>query len=857
MSATMIYTFRVSFQDNSGFYDSRIRSNITLSLYGVINPNLVPNVNITGFYVGIVDKNNQTKALSASFGNITLVQAPKVIEILDLQNKIAYARYDDNYTIQIRSDLPIQDSNNGGQIKIEFPDDFYMDVFNGLCKTEDRFSLYAVCTQFYNTYVLSAANKYYDFSTSGSLNFSINNHRNAEYKGLTGSIIVYNYDTTTRMILTRSYGTLSKSYRNFTYDGLQLLVNSGNTYELEVGSMSDPITVGAVEDMKQRLLVSPLYFDSNFAFSGTPTTLVPSTAGSTIRIAAPQNMLLKTFFITWTKSGDIISKFYAPIPKFPVKIVKGTLTRTITPHNTEYANRGGLSVPLYVTLTNPPYSEVVVTMSVTNTLASLVKLNTTTLPFGKNNYRLYYVISDIGAAYTDNTIDLTFILSGPDSPSFQLSAPTMSIIVKNEDKEPAPFAEFLLIENNRGNVKLYIKSSKLAYIYCVTGYENMPEPTYEMVKGKNLTEGIYGYSKPLYHEGYLDGSSFEGTIIIDGLTPSFPYTTYCYSMNLNRVPSATYSKKSYQNRAPQRIGSFTMKVNQNLVSQELREEYTKRLATIMSISSDRVREKIFCKSEAPVGSEPGSTYITYFILPDPLNNAEDISPINLIRALNKRRSDIQKFVPLLDPGNLLVMKEIKDAPPTFMGRPILDKRGTDWFTINVTTSSCGYIVASAQQINGTRWLLSTNATLFYFENQMIKGLYAADKEFYPFGIQNANGETNTFSKYGGADYKATTSSSRLLKVIEYTNLSLQQRYPTAFQMRLGLNQSNQPEIFTSTKLVDDSKATWTLNITGLTDNLIYNIYVSSVSDRPVFADYMSSDYVSQINLKTIKKRRNR
>jgi hypothetical protein len=837
-----------------GFYDTKIRTSITLSVYGVINPNLVPNVNITGFLIGVVDKDNRTRALSNSFGNLYLEQAPKVIEILSLQNSIPYSRYDDNYTIQIRSDLPIKDSTDGGQIKIEFPDDFYMDVFNGLCKTEDRFSLYAVCSQFYNTYVLNAANKLYDFSTSGSLTFGINNHRNAEYSGLTGSIIVYNYDTRTRAILTRSYGTLSKSYRNFTYDGLQLLVNSGNTYNLEVGSMSDPITIGAVEAMKQRLIATPLYFDGNFAFGDTPVTLVPGSASSTFRLAAPQDMLLKTFYITWSKAGDIVSKFYAPIPKFPVRIVKGTLTRSVVPTNTQYANVGGLSVPLYVTIINPPYAQLDVQITVTNTQASLVTLNTSLLSFGKSNMALYYVITNIGAAFSDPSIDLKFTLSGTDSTSFQLTTSTISIPAKPADPDPAPFAEFIVKQNRRGSVDIYIKSSKLAYIYCATGYQYMPEPTYNMTVGRNLTTSIYSYSKPLYHQGYLDGPLFEGTITINGLTPGTAYTTYCYSMNLNRVPSTTFSKVSYVNMAPQKIGTFTMKVNQALVSQELRDEYIKRLATVMGISSDRVQEKLFCKSEAPVGSEPGSTYLTYYVLPDPLNNDVDISPISLIRQLNKRRTDIQKFVPLLDPGNLLVMKEIKDLPPTFLSRPIMDKRGTDWVTINITTSSCGYVMVSAQQINGTRWLLSTNSSLFFYENQIIQGFYTTDKEYYPFGIQNANGEINTYSRYGGADYLPTTSR-RVLKVIEYTNLTLKDRYPTAFQMTLSLNQTNQPEKFTKLQMVDDTTLTWTVNMTGLTDNLIYNFYVSAKSDRPVYADYMNPDYVAQVNLKTIKKRR--
>ena len=526
----------------------RVRNLITLSIYGVINPNKEPNVNITDFFIGLLDQNNETRAISNSFGSITLEQAPKIIEILTLSNLNQYARYDDNYTFEINSDVSVLDSTAGGLIKIIYPEDFYMDVFNGICQTEDRYSLYSVCTQFYNSYEVNAANKAYIFKDSGSLKFKVNTHRNAEYEGYTGNFIIYNYDKTTRKVLSRSYGTLSKSYLYFSYDGLQLMVNNGDTYDLEVGSLSDPIPVGAVENMKQRLLVNPLYFDSNFIFSGTPVTLVPSTSGSSVRIAAPQTMLLKTFYITWQKTGDTLNKFYAPIAKFPVRIVKGTLVRTVVPTATLYVNRGGISVPLFIDISNPPYELVNVDLQVQGAQASLVTLNSTQIAFGKSNQRIYYLITLVDASYTGSTLDIQFSLSGTDSTSFSLTPSSLSIPVNAADPNPAPFAEFTLIENNRGNVKIYIKSNKLAYVYCVTGYMHMPNPTYEMVKGRNLTHD-YSYSKPVYHFGYLDTSLFEGTVVIDGLTPSIEYSTYCYTMNLNGVPSATFNKITFQNKS--------------------------------------------------------------------------------------------------------------------------------------------------------------------------------------------------------------------------------------------------------------------------------------------------------------------
>lgn len=215
---------------HKGFYTIKMRTPITLDIYGIINPNKVPNYNITGFQVGVLDKDNQTRCISQPFGNLYIEQAPNIMELLTLKSNIPYTRYDDNYTIEVTSEFGVLDSNNGGQIRVRYPEDFYMDVFSGSCQTEDRFSLYSVCTKFYNDYIFNSANKAYDFTQSGSLKFNINTHRNAEYAGLTGPVTVQNYDATNKVILARSFSTLSISFLNFTYDGLQLQVNNGNPF---------------------------------------------------------------------------------------------------------------------------------------------------------------------------------------------------------------------------------------------------------------------------------------------------------------------------------------------------------------------------------------------------------------------------------------------------------------------------------------------------------------------------------------------------------------------------------------------------------------------------------------------------
>lgn len=234
----------------SGFNAGRIPNSVTLSLYGITNPNNIANTPIIDFELAVLNRLNMTRAMAPYFGELYVTDAPEIIEIISMENKIQYARYDDNYTLEVNSYVPFPDSNSGSKIIVEYPEDFVMDVFYSKCATDEFFSLYSTCTKYYNSYEIVSANNAYDTVTQGSFRIFIQRHRNAENSGLTAPIIVKNYDETQRRILSRSFGTLSNSFVNFKLDGLDLYANDAVPYNLEIGSFSDPIRIGPAETMK-------------------------------------------------------------------------------------------------------------------------------------------------------------------------------------------------------------------------------------------------------------------------------------------------------------------------------------------------------------------------------------------------------------------------------------------------------------------------------------------------------------------------------------------------------------------------------------------------------------------------------
>jgi hypothetical protein len=349
-----------------------------------------------------------------------------------------------------------------------------MDQFYSTCSTDVTFSLYVICSKSYNTISISAANALYDTTKIGPLTINILNMRNAEYGGFSGPIVVKNYDTVQKKYLSKSWATLTKSYIEFKEEGLEIYLNKGRPWYLEVGTFSDWIDVGANEVMKQRLLLTTLYYDSNFILQGNPITLVPNSNNSQFRFAVPQTMGQTLFYITWLKSGDITQKFYSKIAKLPVYVVKGTLLRTLTIGTTLYGNLAdgthiGKSIPIDISTSYPPYEQVIVTITVTNAQASKISLNDTSIALNRAVELERYYVNSIASTYTEATINLSFALSGTDASSYQLSASTASIPVNPPDLTPATFVALYVYDNTLAYVEMYVKSDKLAYVYCVTG----------------------------------------------------------------------------------------------------------------------------------------------------------------------------------------------------------------------------------------------------------------------------------------------------------------------------------------------------------------------------------------------------
>jgi hypothetical protein len=103
--------------------------------------------------------------------------------------------------------------------------------------------------------------------------------------------------------------------------------------------------------------------------------------GVSFRVAAPRTILLKSFYITWSKTGDALNPTYAPLRRTELVMRKGYVNRTVLIEPMEYIPIDGISYPLYVYTNNPPYEQLIVRISLLNN-DTHANLSTDTLSFG-------------------------------------------------------------------------------------------------------------------------------------------------------------------------------------------------------------------------------------------------------------------------------------------------------------------------------------------------------------------------------------------------------------------------------------------------------------------------------------------
>ena len=217
----------------------------------------------------------------------------------------------------------------GGTIFIDFPPDFIVDNYQGKCTFDQSFSFFSNCIKKNNRFFFNATNDLWDPNTQGQLNFTINGVISPDYSGDTLNFVLSNYDNITKKILGRTYCTLNLADLSYVYDGLQIYVNENQAIDLEVGTYSDWYKIRLDDPATQSLTLSPNLIDSTIIVDPFPLIIELGQTEISFRLAAPRTILLQTYYITWSKTGDSYPVTFAPLRRTRINMVSGTLKQIV------------------------------------------------------------------------------------------------------------------------------------------------------------------------------------------------------------------------------------------------------------------------------------------------------------------------------------------------------------------------------------------------------------------------------------------------------------------------------------------------------------------------------------------------
>jgi hypothetical protein len=244
-----------------------------------------------------------------------------------------------------------------------------------------------------------------------------------------------------------------------------------------------------------------------------------------------------------------------------------------------------------------------------------------------------------------------------------------------------------------------------------------------------------------------------------------------------------------------------MAIKQNSLSQELQSEIFSKIAAMLSIPKARLKHKTTDCAQTQDSlfyNTPNTTYLHIFVLPDPISENNLNTPLTLVENLNQRRSEIQVFVPRLADGDLLQIQELPDDIPAFKSRPGFVQATTDTLYFSGSFTRCGQAYAIAVPVIGSRNQTESGLTIYASEQPTIQ-------------------------------------------------------YASCYQIQQGLNLTNQP-IYSTSVRINDFSQTYTMNITGLSDKLIYEIYICAQNDWPTYNLLMADANVARLEIKTLKRR---
>jgi len=519
LSCVVVSAFQLQVQGNDPF-TACSTCQIVLTVYGILNPQKSPTSNTGQFQAGTL-AGVQYLEFTSQAAALDLLPPPS----LNTLNNLTLDNYDsraaNSMVFNMTLTLTIPMASHGGAVWVVFPQEYMWDGTTPVCSSSRYWAGGApICSLYFDT--IKVTGSVTDFV--GLLLVSLLNVPNPQQQMTARSIIVKTYDGFNSKILDSTYINLSPTSFSYTFPGPLITINQDRDIAVQRGTATQLIPVELVSPCALNLTLTPLLP----GLTVTPQ-VVDMTLGQTVayfRISAAQTTATKNYTMVWTTTGEVVPRYYTPLPKLVVSVVNTHIYQVLV-DAIDPVPVGGRSVPVRVSLSNPPDLDMTVAMTLDPELAG-VALEPDQLHFMPGDSQLYFRIIATSAARAGSSV-VSVSLSGTNVAYYTLSSTSIPYsLVSDSGLTPtmSPIATSYL---GKSKATLTLSGNVMGTVYFMCALAGTAAPPFEEIKTAGPAPHLS--TRSLYGSVYLHANR-TSTALVKDLIAARTYTVFGYLEDL-------------------------------------------------------------------------------------------------------------------------------------------------------------------------------------------------------------------------------------------------------------------------------------------------------------------------------------
>lgn len=494
---------------------------IVLFISGIINPLQ----GSTGqFFIGILHEDYFIE-LNEYSGSLTIISAPDYAEIIHSKVENLYARYTQTFSFNITCNNTIPTTSSGGEVWVSLPEDYVLEDSYITCRSSDFWATGVPKCEIDNQKLRITGQ---DAEYTGNLLLYLDSVPNPLHDILAGSINLEVYDGFNRKILARSYPNLDPTRFQYKYPGPLILINSDSFFSVRRGTVSKfiPITL----DYPCALNLTLIPTSNSFIFIPEQISLYIGDLLTTFRVSIPYDTEDKDYIITWSILGETSPAFYTPILKSEFTVVKDTLEEIII-DSIMPIPRGASSLPVYITLTAGPNSDITIHLSLPDSVSG-IEISNKEQVFQAGVYMLNFTLS-VSADVLINDTTLQVLVDGTNAEAYQLVTNSLPFEIFTDTTGPQVLGAGV-VETSRTWALFTITTNKYCWCFYAYALKGTQIPSFKEVK--NQGPPTYPSTQIKYGSTHVDTSTTLNLNITD-LTAGTRYTIFFWAEDLSGKPS--------------------------------------------------------------------------------------------------------------------------------------------------------------------------------------------------------------------------------------------------------------------------------------------------------------------------------